>query len=111
MPIKQLVVYETAGGKAPFLEWMSSKKLDARSRAAVDARLNRLMVGLEGDRKPLGGGLLELRIHYGAGYRIYYAHHGQEIVVLLAGGDKGTQVRDISAAERNWADYRRRNQL
>ena len=71
---------------------------DAKARTLIAARLNRIAYGLLGDVKPVGDGISEIRIHYGPGYRIYFTRRGDEIVVLLCGGDKGTQRRDIAAA-------------
>jgi putative addiction module killer protein len=71
---------------------------DARSRARVLVRIERLAAGNPGDVKPVGEGVSELRINYGPGYRVYYKQQGQTIVVLLAGGDKRTQAKDIKIA-------------
>ncbi|WP_242217412.1 type II toxin-antitoxin system RelE/ParE family toxin [Shinella zoogloeoides] len=71
---------------------------DPRARALIAARLNRVAYGLLGDVKSVGEGISEIRIHYGPGYRIYFTRRGNEIIVLLCGGDKGTQKRDIVAA-------------
>lgn len=82
-----------------FRKWERKLK-DDRARAAIAALLFRLANGLEGDVSPVGDGVSELRIHYGPGYRIYFQQRGQEVIVLLCGGDKSTQVRDIKAAKR-----------
>lgn len=63
------------------------------------ARLDRLAYGLSGDAKPVGDGISELRIHYGPGYRVYFQQRGTTIIVLLCGGDKGSQTRDIKTAK------------
>jgi putative addiction module killer protein len=73
---------------------------DIRARARILARVQRLATGNPGDVKPVVEGVSELRINYGPGYRVYYAQRGREIVILLAGGDKGTQARDIKTALR-----------
>jgi putative addiction module killer protein len=75
----------------------------------VLARIDRLAEGNLGDIKPIGGGLSELRIHYGPGYRIYLMQQGKRLVLLLCGGDKGTQSRDIDAAKRIAADWLKAN--
>ena len=72
---------------------------DLKARARIDIRLRRLSLGNFGDIKAVGGGVLELRIDYGPGYRIYLARREETLVVLLAGGDKRTQQRDIAVAQ------------
>jgi putative addiction module killer protein len=74
--------------------------LDVRARARILARVERLAAGNPGDVRPVGGGVSELRIDYGLGYRVYYKEHGRELVILLAGGDKRTQASDIRTALR-----------
>ena len=71
---------------------------DRQARARIDARIRRLSLGNPGDVKPAGEGVSELRIDYGPGYRVYFVSRGQTLVVLLAGGDKRTQDRDIKTA-------------
>ncbi|MBB5576540.1 MULTISPECIES: type II toxin-antitoxin system RelE/ParE family toxin [Rhizobium] len=72
---------------------------DERARAAIAARLSRLAFGLMGDIKPVGDGVNEMRIHYGPGYRVYFVQRGGEIIILLCGGDKSSQARDIEQAK------------
>jgi putative addiction module killer protein len=72
---------------------------DSRSRAAVAARIARLGFGLFGDVAPVGGGVSELRIHFGPGYRVYFCRRGHDIILLLSGGDKRSQRSDIRAAK------------
>jgi putative addiction module killer protein len=72
---------------------------DERGRAAIAARISRLAYGLAGDMKSVGGGVSELRIHYGPGYRVYFTRREEEIVLLLCGGDKSSQNRDIERAK------------
>lgn len=83
---------------AEFRKW-ERKLRDERARAIIAARLFRLANGLAGDVSPVGGGISELRIHHGPGYRIYFRQVGSEIIVLLCGGDKGSQARDIQQAK------------
>ena len=71
---------------------------DRQGRARIAARLRRVELGNFGDVKPVGSGVSELRIDYGPGYRVYLTHRGLEVVILLAGGDKRTQSKDIEAA-------------
>lgn len=81
-----------------FRKWRTKLK-DERARAAIASRLDRLAYGLAGDVAPLGEGVSELRIHYGPGYRVYFCKRGQTIIILLCGGDKSSQVRDIATAK------------
>ena len=80
-----------------YVRWFE-KLRDRQARARVDARIRRLSLGNAGDIKAVGDGVLELRIDYGPGYRVYFVHRGQSIVILLAGGDRRTQDRDIRIA-------------
>jgi putative addiction module killer protein len=80
-----------------FKAWFEELR-DARARARIQARIDRLSLGNAGDAKPVGSGVSELRIDYGPGYRVYFVQRGEDLVVLLAGGDKDTQARDIALA-------------
>jgi putative addiction module killer protein len=82
-----------------FRKWRLALK-DERARAAIASRLDRLAYGHAGDAAPVGEGVSELRIHYGPGYRIYFQNRGKTVVVLLCGGDKGSQAKDIKLAKR-----------
>jgi putative addiction module killer protein len=82
-----------------FLKWRARLK-DAQARVLIASRLDRLAFGHAGDVEPVGQGISELRIHYGPGYRIYFQKRGDTIIVLLCGGDKSTQVKDIKTAKR-----------
>ena len=82
-----------------FLVWLDSLR-DIRARARILVRIERLASGNPGDAKPLGGLLWELRIDYGPGYRVYYLYRGKKLIVLLAGGDKKTQSKDVRLALR-----------
>jgi len=82
-----------------FARWIDSLD-DIRARARILARIERLSFGNPGDVKAVGEGVLELRIDHGPGYRVYYVQQGWSVVILLAGGDKGTQKRDIKTAFR-----------
>ena len=88
MKIRQTEVYA---------QWFASLR-DQRARARIDVRIRRLSLGNPGDVRPVGEGVSELRIDYGPGYRVYFVQRGQALVVLLAGGDKDTQDRDIRTA-------------
>jgi len=82
-----------------FAEWLDSMR-DIRARARVMIRIERLADGNPGDVSPVGEGVSEMRIDYGPGYRVYYKQQGSEVVVLLVGGEKHTQARDIRIALR-----------
>jgi putative addiction module killer protein len=80
-----------------FSEWLSGLR-DARAKAEVARRVRRLALGNPGDVKPVGEGVSELRIHYGPGYRVYYVQRGNLLIVLLCGGNKDSQAKDIALA-------------
>ncbi len=102
----QIRTYQTKEGYAPFREWLISLK-DGRSRARIRSRIERLRVKNFGDYKAVGMGVFELRLHFGPGFRIYFAQHGNTVVLLLNGGDKSTQSKNIQQAQEYWMDYRR----
>lgn len=81
-----------------FVEWMRQIK-DVTVRGVINDRIRRLQLGLFGDVAVVGEGVSELRIHVGAGWRVYFAQHGNELVILLVGGSKRTQTRDIKRAK------------
>jgi putative addiction module killer protein len=80
-----------------YAKWFSELR-DRQARARIDVRIRRLSLGNPGDVKPVGEGISELRIDYGPGYRVYFLQQGSTVVILLAGGDKRTQKRDIQMA-------------
>jgi putative addiction module killer protein len=82
-----------------FSVWLKALR-DAQARAKIAARVRRLAFGNPGDVRPVGEGISELRIHHGPGYRVYYIQRGAVLIVLLCGGDKSTQDRDIETAKR-----------
>ena len=83
----------------PFADWMVSLK-DLKTRARIAERLRRVAIsGLLGDYRDIGDGVSELRFHFGPGYRVYFCRRGTEIVILLGGGDKGSQSRDVKTAK------------
>lgn len=89
-----------------FRRWWTRLK-DERARGAIFARLDRLAYGHAGDVRPIGEGISELRIHYGPGYRVYFRRRGDVLILLLCGGDKKTQAKDIRTAKRlaaKWSD-------
>lgn len=100
--------YQTAAARIPFDEWIKGLN-DERAQARIQSRIDRLALGLWGDSKAVGNGVLELRIDYGPGYRVYLARYGTQVVILLAGGDKRTQAADIEIAKEYWIDYKKRS--
>jgi putative addiction module killer protein len=99
--------YQTADGEEPLTEWLQSLR-DRQAQAKVRIRLKRLEAGIFGDCEPVGDGVLELREHMGAGYRVYFGRHGQTIVILLCSGAKKSQAADIKTAKEYWTDWKRR---
>lgn len=104
---REIRLYRSADGRVPFSEWFDSLD-DVRTKQRIDARLARIRVGNFGDAKMVGGGVHELRLDFGPGYRIYFAQEGRTIVILLCGGDKSTQQRDIKRAKQFWLSYQQR---
>jgi len=80
-----------------FAQWLRGLR-DLRAKARVQARVERLIGGNPGDVRPVGSGVSELRINYGPGYRVYYQQRGSTLIILLAGGDKSSQAKDIEEA-------------
>lgn len=103
----QIDYYKTKNGSTPFREWLEALR-DVNGRAKIRVRLDRARLGNLGDHKHLGEGVWELRIDYGPGYRVYFAKEETQLVLLLIGGDKTTQKRDIAQATEYLQDYRRR---
>lgn len=81
-----------------FEKWLASLK-DANAKARINVRIRRMETGALGDVKPVGEGVSEARIHYGAGYRLYFCQRGDVVIVLLCGGDKSSQSKDIEIAK------------
>ena len=103
----ELLRYVNRSGRDVFGDWLAELK-DARSRAKIVARIDRLSAGNFGDCKALRGGLFELRIDWGPGYRVYYATVSRVCLLLLCGGDKKKQSSDIKRALEYLKDYRER---
>ena len=99
--------YVTQAGRDLVGEWLADIK-DKTTRARIVVRFTRLAAGQLGDCKPLQGGVREMRLDFGPGYRIYFAMSGRTCVLLLCGGDKRTQLKDIKRALTCWQDYQRR---
>jgi putative addiction module killer protein len=103
----EIVRYQRVDGNEPFTEWIRALR-DSTARIRIYARLKQVQLGNLGDVKAVGEGISELRVHAGPGYRIYYGLHGRHLVVLLCGGDKGSQSKDIDKAREYWMDWKRR---
>ncbi|MBW4620856.1 MAG: type II toxin-antitoxin system RelE/ParE family toxin [Cyanosarcina radialis HA8281-LM2] len=104
----EVEIYETEDGKVPFSEWVTQLK-DIQASARILLRLDRVKQGNLGDYKFIADGMFELRIDTGAGYRVYFGRVSNERIVILWGGDKSTQGRDIEKALVFWIDYRSRD--
>jgi putative addiction module killer protein len=102
---REIQSYTTLDGKVPYDEWFNSLR-DINAQAKIISRLNRIANGNLGDYRSVGEGVCELKINYGPGYRIYFGQIGSTIVILLCGGDKSTQDKDISQAKEYWTNYR-----
>lgn len=105
--VRRIEYYETPDGKKPVSEWLDSLR-DKRAQAKVQIRIDRVSLGNLGYCEPVGEGVMELKIDFGPGYRVYFGQVGAKLVILLCGGDKSTQKKDIKTAHEYWADYRRR---
>jgi putative addiction module killer protein len=99
--------YVTASGADVFAAWFAALA-DRQAQARIQARVDRIGRGLFGDCEPVGEGVWELRIDWGPGYRVYYARAGEQIILLLCGGDKRKQQADIKQAKEHWRDYQER---
>ncbi|HYN77743.1 MAG TPA: type II toxin-antitoxin system RelE/ParE family toxin [Lamprocystis sp. (in: g-proteobacteria)] len=104
----ELLHYLTRDGRDLYQEWLDDLR-DTRARVAIDRRVERLAGGNPGDRKFCREGVWELRIDSSPGYRVYFAPAGQAQVVLLCGGDKGSQSSDLDQAVICWRDWQRRD--
>ena len=92
-------------GREPFIEWLKSLR-DRKTRKRIQTRLDRLETGNLGDCKSVGDGVFELRFQFGPGYRVYFGETDHTIILLLCGGDKSLQVRDIEQAKAYWREYK-----
>ncbi|ELS03332.1 putative addiction module killer protein [Xenococcus sp. PCC 7305] len=105
---KIVLTYVKKDGSVPFNDWLASLR-DKKARAKIRARINRIRLGNLGDCKTVGEGVSELRINFGSGFRVYFAQQGNTIIILLHGGDKSSQDKDIKKAKLYWQDYKRRD--
>jgi len=101
---KQVIVYAKENSKEPFTEWLYGLR-DIMGRKRILSRVSRLQQGNYGDCESVGDGVNELRLFFGAGYRVYFGEKDNQIVVLLCGGDKSTQSKDIEQAKSYWKEY------
>ena len=101
---RRIRTFVRSNGKAPFEEWFLGLKYKT-SKARILTRIDRLRFGSFGDCKSVGGGVLELGIPFGPGFRVYFGLAGLEVVLLLGGGDKSTQKKDIRTCQRYWKEY------
>ncbi len=104
----ELHYYQTSVGRRPFTEWLNGLN-DRQARTKIEARLARVAVGNLGDVETVGEGVMEMRIDWGPGYRVYFYRLGQVIILLLCGGDKRTQQKDIRRAKAYFEDYKTRS--
>ncbi len=102
---RKLQYFRTATGRTPFKEWFE-RIPDQKTQDRVQRRLDRVELGNFGDCCPVGGGVSELRLDFGPGYRIYFCELDNTIILLLSGGDKSSQRRDILLAKTYWQEYR-----
>jgi len=105
---RQLRIYSTESGKKPFDEWVKNLR-DPPTVRRIQARLAGVIAGNLGDMKPIGDGVSELRLDFGPGYRIYFGIDGDELIILLCGGNKSSQDRDTRKAKEYLVDYWRQN--
>lgn len=101
---RSVVLFVDSTGKEPFSEWLEALR-DHQARRRILTRLRRVEQGNFGDCKALQDGIHELRFTFGPGYRVYFGEDGDTIVVLLCGGDKSSQERDIERAKAFWQEY------
>jgi putative addiction module killer protein len=102
-----LLRYQREDGHEPFTDWLAGIR-DKVAAARIRVRLRQVEAGNFGDCDAVGEGVIEMRVHVGAGYRVYCGRHGKTIVILLCGGDKSTQPRDIKRAKELWSEWKRR---
>ena len=101
---KKIIFYQDTAGDEPFAEWIESFR-DSKTKRRILQRVFRVQSGNYGDYKSLRDGVLELRLDFGSGYRVYFGEDGDTIVILLCGGDKATQEQDIEKAKSYWKEY------
>jgi len=105
--VPEIRIYQTKEKESPFEDWLDNLS-DINSKARILQRIDRIELGNFGDCRPVGDGVHELRIDYGPGYRIYFGNDGKVLVILLCGGTKRRQEKDIKKAKEYWQDYKAR---
>jgi putative addiction module killer protein len=100
--------YTDEYGRSPYARWLQYLR-DKKAKAKILLQVDKMELGLFGDVQRIGGGLSELRIHYGHGYRVYFGAEGHHVYLLLCGGDKSSQAKDIKRAKACWLDHKRRS--
>jgi putative addiction module killer protein len=101
---KSIFFYKDALGNEPFKDWINRLR-DARTRRRIWQRLRRLEQGNYGDCESLGNGVFELRLFFGPGFRVYFGEENDQIVIILCGGDKSSQTRNIKTAKQYWKEF------
>jgi putative addiction module killer protein len=107
---KRVIVYATPSAKEPFTDWLNNLR-DVMGRKRLLARVSRLQQGNYGDCEVVGDGVSELRMFFGPGYRVYFGERGNDIIILLCGGDKDSQDKDIQQAKAYWQEYLSHDEL
>ena len=102
---RELQIYRDPNGREPFTEWLKSLR-DRKTRKRIQAQIDRIESGNLSDHESVGDGVFELRCQFGPGYRVYFGQIGNSIVLLLCGGDKSSQNRDIERAKDYWQEYK-----
>lgn len=102
---REIRAYRTSNDREPFTEWLVSIH-DRNTRNRIERRIDRIRLGNFGDCTSVGAGVFELRLHFGPGYRVYFGEVNDTLILLLCGGDKASQARDIERAKRYWLSYK-----
>jgi len=102
---REVLFYQDANGKEPFTDWLENLR-DIKARRRILKRLRLVEQGHFGDCKAVGGGVTELRFFFGSGYRVYLGEASSNFVLLLTGGDKASQSKDIKKAKAYWKEYK-----
>lgn len=106
---RNVLIFSDKNGYEPYTDWIDNLK-DKQNQQRIKARVRRLEQGNFGDHRPVGDNVSELRFFFGSGFRVYYAEDGEKIVLLLCGGDKQSQEKDIESAKTYWKEYQNDNE-